>query len=40
MHIYEQKREAEYQKYLRDKQHKAKNDFRVLLKETKLITYK
>ena len=40
MRVSEQKREAEYQKYLRDKQHKAKNDFRVLLKETKLITYK
>ena len=37
---FEQKREAEYQKYLRDKQHRAKNEFRALLKETKLITYK
>ena len=35
-----QKREVEYDKYQMDKIIMAKNDFRSLLKETKLITYK
>ena len=35
-----QRREAEYDKYLRDKMVAAKNEFRGLLRETKLITYK
>ena len=35
-----QKREVEYDKYLRDKLNVAKNEFRSLLKETKLITHK
>ena len=35
-----QRREVEYDKYLRDKMVTAKNEFRSLLKETKIITYK
>ena len=35
-----QRREAEYDKYLRDKMVIAKNEFRNLLKETKIISYK
>jgi hypothetical protein len=35
-----QKREVEYDKYQMDKLTEAKSDFRVLLRETKLITYK
>ncbi len=35
-----QKREVEYDKYQRDKLSTAKIEFRSLLKETKLITYK
>ena len=35
-----QRREAEYDVHLRDKMVDAKNNFRLLLKETKLITYK
>ena len=35
-----QKREVEYDKYQMDKLAEAKADFRLLLKETKLITYK
>lgn len=35
-----QKREVEFDKYQMDKLALAKNEFRSLLKETKLITYK
>ena len=35
-----QKREVEYDKYQRDKLNIAKNEFRSLLRETKVITYK
>lgn len=35
-----QKREAEFSQYLQDKLASAKVDFRQLLKETHLITYK
>lgn len=35
-----QKREVEYDKYQRDKLNIAKNEFRILLRETKVITYK
>ena len=32
--------EKAFDQYISDKYHKAKNDFKQLLKETKLITYK
>ena len=35
-----QRREIEYDKHLRDKMVKAKNEFRALLRETKIITYR
>ena len=35
-----QKREVEYDKYQRDKMSIAKNEFRSLLKETKIISHK
>ena len=35
-----QRREAEYDKHLRDKMVMAKNEFRSLLRETKIISYK
>ena len=35
-----QRREKEFDDYLREKYVQAKADFRELLKETKLITYK
>ena len=38
MHV--QKREVEYDKYQRDKLNIAKNEFRTLLRETKVITYR
>lgn len=34
------RREAEYDKYLRDRMIEAKNEFRALLRETKILTYK
>ena len=37
---YVQRRELEYDKYLRDKMVVAKNEFRALLRETKKITYR
>ena len=38
MHL--QRRELEYDEYLKDRLVEAKNDFRTLLRETKTITYK
>ena len=35
-----QKREREFENYLHEKVQKAKSDFRELLKECKIITYK
>lgn len=35
-----QRRELEYDKHLRDKMIVAKNEFRALLRETKMITYR
>ena len=35
-----QRREMEYDKHLRDKMVMAKNEFRSLLRETKVISYK
>ena len=35
-----QKREVEYDEYLKDRLMAAKNEFRTLLRETKAITYK
>ncbi len=35
-----QKTEREFRDYIADKQAAAKNDFRELLRETKIITYK
>jgi transcription elongation regulator 1 len=35
-----QKTEREFRDYISDKQSAAKNDFRELLRETKIITYK
>ena len=37
---FEQKREREFNYYLEEKMVKAKAEFRELLKETKIITYK
>lgn len=38
--VFVQRREAEYDKYLRDKMVTAKNEFRSLLRETKVLNYK
>ena len=38
--LFSQRREAEYDKYLRDKMMEAKNEFRALLRETKILSYK
>jgi len=40
LYVLLQKREKEFDDYLREKYVQAKADFRELLKETKLITYK
>ena len=41
VHVYTlQRREAEYCEYLKDRLVEAKNEFRALLRETKIITYR